>query len=496
MRKRFLKKVIVTVLACSFSTTAFASTLDFAPQMPPEGFGQPPQMNGQHQPPNPEQDIKNILTDLVKDSTITQDQADTIAKTFKNKMMAHKPGAEQQAVKTATSGAYTQKGKNITQNKQIYNATKQNQSAIKVTDGGKLTITQSTINKTGNSTSEEDSNFYGLNAGVLAESTARIDISNTKITTNAEGSNAIFATGKNTVINLSNVKIDTTASSSRGLDATLTGTVNATNVDITTQGPHCAALATDRGNGTINVTGGTMQTAGEGSPGIYSTGDIHVSDATLTATGSEAAVVEGKNTITLNNTTLSGAKKQGVMLYQSFSGDAEVGTSKFTMDGGSLTAEEGPLFYVTNTESIIQLNHANLKQNSGILLKLSADKWGNEGANGATVNFNTQNQILNGDIVCDSISNAQLNLQENSSLMGSINQENTAKSLSLVLDKTSTWNVTANSYLTALTDADSTLSNIADNGFTIYYDAMNTANQWLGNNTYTLKDGGKLAPKN
>lgn len=497
MKKKFLKKCIVTVLACSFSATAFASTLNFTPQMPPGGFGQPPQMNGQNQTPSPEQDIKNILADLVKDGTITQDQAETIAKAFKNKMGPHQPaGGQQQSDKIETSGAYTQKNKNIIQNNQIYTATKQNQSAIKVTDGGKLTITQATINKTGNSTSEEDSNFFGLNAGVLAESAATIHISDSKITTNAEGSNAIFATGKSSVINLSNVKIKTTASSSRGLDATLTGTVNATNVDITTQGTHCAALATDRGNGTINVLGGTMHTAGDGSPGIYSTGDINVSDATLTATGSEAAVVEGKNTITLNNTTLSGAKKQGVMLYQSFSGDAEVGTSKFTMNGGSLTAEEGPLFYVTNTESIIKLNNAKLQQSSGILLNVGAGKWGNQGANGATVKFNAQNQLLDGDIICDTISNVQLSLQENSKLNGSINKENTAKSLSLTLDKTSSWNVTANSYLTTLTTADSTLSNIDDNGFTIYYNANNLANQWLGSNTYILKNGGKLTPKN
>ncbi|MDF2565765.1 MAG: hypothetical protein K0Q53_2160 [Massilibacillus sp.] len=232
-----------------------------------------------------------------------------------------------------------------------------------------------------------------------------------------------------------------------------------------------------------------MHTVGDGSPGIYSTGDINVSDATLTATGSEAAVVEGKNTITLNNTTLSGAKKQGVMLYQSFSGNAEVGTSKFTMNGGSLTAEEGPLFYVTNTESIIKLNNAKLQQNSGILLNVGAGIWGNQGANGATVEFNVQNQLLDGDIVCDAISNVQLILQQNSKLNGSINKENTAKSLSLTLDKTSSWNVTANSYLTTLTTADSTLSNITDNGFTIYYDANNIANQWLENNTYILRDG-------
>jgi hypothetical protein len=119
-----------------------------------------------------------------------------------------------------------------------------------------------------------------------------------------------------------------------------------------------------------------MTTAGDDSPGIYSTGNITVSNATLLSTGSEAAVIEGKNSISLNNVTLSGMKKCGAMLYQSFSGDADVETSSFTMNGGSLKDEVGPLFYITNTQSIIELKDANLTAASGTLLRANADRWG------------------------------------------------------------------------------------------------------------------------
>ncbi|CUH97324.1 putative secreted protein [Propionispora sp. 2/2-37] len=397
---------------------------------------------------------------------------------------------------TETSALYTQIGTTVTKTKQTINAPNKNESGIKVAKSGVLNLSNSIIVTTGITSSEEESNFYGLNAAILAESGSKINLKDSTITTTGEGANAIFATGTGSEINVSDVNIHTSANSSRGLDATLTGTVNATNVNITTEGMHSAAIATDRGNGTINVTGGSMKTSGEGSPGIYSTGDIAVTNAQLIATGSEAAVVEGKNSITLKNTTLSGKKNWGVMMYQSFSGDAEVGTSHFTMDGGSLSAETGPLFYITNTEANISLKNVKLTSTTGTLLSVGAGKWGTPGANGAMATFTANDQTLDGNIISDKISMVKLNLQNNSTWNGSINADNTAKSVELKLDKSSKWNVTGTSYLTTLIDDDTTLSNIDDNGFTIYYNASEDSNKWLGHKTFTLKDGGKLMPRN
>lgn len=56
----------------------------------------------------------------------------------------------------------------------------------------------------------------------------------------------------------------------------------------------------------------------------------------------------------------------------------------------------------------------------------------------------------------------------------------------------SSWTVTGNTYLTVLIDGDNSLSNINDNGYTIYYDSSNSQNSWLNGKTKTLKDGGKL----
>lgn len=391
-----------------------------------------------------------------------------------------------------TSGVYSQNGKTAAKSNKSIKSTTKNKSCVIVTNKGKLTLTGCKLIKSGNTTSEDSSNFYGLNAGVLAESASKITLKNCKIATTSSGSNGVFATGANSTINLSNVTINTTSDSSRGLDATFTGTVIAKNTNITTKGTHCAGLATDRGNGTISLTGGKVTTHGTDSPAIYSTGKISATNATLTATGSEAAVVEGKNSITVINCKLSGSKKNGVMLYQSFSGDAETGTSYINMIGGTLTAAKGSLFYITNTDSIINLKGVKASEKSGVLLTATADRWGTTGSNGGIVTLNATSQTLSGTVTADKISTVAILLKNNSTLKSTVNKANTAKSVTLSLDASSKWNVTGTSYLTSFTDKSTSLSNIIDNGHTIYYNSK--SNKWLGGKTYKLKEGGKLIP--
>lgn len=404
------------------------------------------------------------------------------------------PGMTGKTTKSTGTASYTLSGKTAVLSGKKITAQKVDQSGIKVSKKGSLTLSGITVTKTGATSSDENSNFYGLNAGILAESGSKITLKNSTITTHANGSNGVFASGADSKIYVSNVTIKTTKDSSRGLDATLKGTIVANNVNIDTKGAHCAGLATDRGNGTVSLTGGTLTTAGEGSPGIYSTGDISATNATITASGSEAAVIEGKNTITLLNTDITGMKKQGVMLYQSFSGDAEVGTSKFNMTGGSLTAAEGPLFYATNTDAVVELNKVKLANKSGILISASAGKWGTTGSNGATLKFTAKNQTLAGQITCDKISEIKMVLSDNTTFTGQIDQANTAGMIAINLDQTSVWNVTGTSYVTTIADEDNTLANIIDNGNTIYYDASNEANSWLEGKSITLSGGGQLVP--
>lgn len=387
--------------------------------------------------------------------------------------------------------------------------TSSDESAIVVNNGGSLNATGLTISKSGDSSNTENSEFYGLNAAVLVQKGSEATIKDTTIKTNATGANAIFSTGENAIINVSNTKITTTGDSSRGLDATYGGTINANKVTIITSGQHCAAVATDRGEGTVTVKNSTLNTNGKGSPCVYSTGTISVSNSKGTATDSSCAVIEGKNIITLNNTKLTsygvgrvddGIDNCGVMIYQSMSGDASEGTGTFSATDSTLTIskkskvyETSPMFFITNTDAVVNLENTKLNYGSNQLVTVSGNdgEWGSQGSNGGTLTFNATNQTLNGNISVDNISTASFVLKS-STLTSTINSENNAKEVNISLDSSSKWIVTGDSYVTTLTLENNDLSLIEDNGHTIYYDA--SANSWLNGQTITLSNGGTLTP--
>ncbi|MGN0666127.1 MAG: hypothetical protein ACI4KF_06330 [Huintestinicola sp.] len=370
-------------------------------------------------------------------------------------------------------------------------------SAVLVSNGAYLKMTDTTITKKGDSSNTDNSNFYGLNAAVVVQQDSTAKITGGQITTNAEGSNAIFATGENAKITVSGMKIYTKGNSSRGIDATYGGSITASDMYIKTVGAHCAPVATDRGGGTIVIDSSKLFASGDGSPCIYSTGDITAKNCSGKATGSQIAVVEGKNSITLNDCTFIGAGKNGIMLYQSTSGDAAVGTAVFTSEDSTLkTTSDGPMFYITNTDAIINLTNTKLVFSSDELINAAGNNtnnWGKVGSNGGNVTLNADSQTLKGNVTCDNISSVSMNLKNKTSFTGAVDSKNTGD-VTVTLDKTSKWNVTADSYVTAIVDADSSFSNIVSNGHTIYYSASDSRNSALGGKTITLSDGGKLVP--
>lgn len=367
-----------------------------------------------------------------------------------------------------------------------YETSNVDESIILVKNGGNLTLQNATVTKTsGDSSNTENSEFYGINAGILVVNNSTSTIKNTKISTNAKGSNAVFSTGTNSKIYISDSTIATTGSSSaRGLDATYGGYIEADNVTITTQGASCAALATDRGEGTIITKNSTLETNGTGSPVVYSTGDISISNTKGVANGSQMVVIEGKNKATITNSTLEASAKgnrddvdqAGIMIYQSMSGDATEGTGNLSATDSTLSIQSdsayyksAPMFFITNTTAIINLENTKLNYGSNILISAKGtSEWGNTTSNGGQLTFNATNQTLTGNIELDTLSTLTLNLKDNSTYKGIINKENTAKNITLKLDETSKITLTGNSYITSLENADSSNSNIDFNGYKLY----------------------------
>ena len=336
------------------------------------------------------------------------------------------------------------------------------------------------VTKTGEADGDE-ADFYGENSAVFATDGASLGLDDITVTTDGTHANAIFSYGEGTTVSVSDSTIETSGNCSGGLMVTGGGTLNATNLTVHTTGNSSAAIRSDRGGGTEIVTGGTYTTEGTGSPAIYSTADVTVSDAELTSTASQGVVVEGKNSVTLNNVSLNASNTsknsdksdfyQAVMIYQSMSGDAAEGEAAFSMTDGSLTNENGDVFFVNNTVATISLENVAISNNDadGVFMRAAAAGWGTEGSNGGHVTLNAASQQIEGDLLVDEVSTLNLYLTDGSALTGAINPDGQAGEVYVELDEGSTWTLAADSYITALTcDADA----IDLNGHTLYVNGV------------------------
>ena len=366
-----------------------------------------------------------------------------------------------------------------TSSDQSYSSTNDSENALLVT-GGTSTISNPTITKSGDSDGD-NSDFYGTNAAVLVKE-GTLNIDGGTVTTDGSHANGVFAYSNGT-INISNTDIKTTSNNSGAIMVTGGGTLTAKNVTAETEGNSSAPIRSDRGGGILTVNGGKYTSHGTGSPVIYSTADITVNDATLTSTASEGVVIEGKNSVTLNkanlevtNNKLNGNSEtyKSIFIYQSMSGDAEVGTSSFTAKDSKIVNNKGDIIFVTNTNTIIELENNEIINNdkSGNFLNIAAAKWGTSGSNGGAVTLNAKNQKISGNIVVDDISTLDLSLKNGSTYSGTINNKNTAKTINISLDSSSSITLTGDSYITSLDNADSTNSNINFNGYTLYVNGV------------------------
>ena len=343
------------------------------------------------------------------------------------------------------------------------------ENAVNVSEGASVTLKDATITRdSSESTGGDNSSFYGVGAAVLAtDGTAYVK--GGTVTTDAAGGAGLFAYGDGTVY-AADTKITTKQDTSGGIHAAGGGTFYAWDLDVETNGESSAAIRSDRGGGKMVVDGGTYTSNGTGSPAIYSTADIAVNEATLAANGSEAICIEGLNSVHLYDSDLTGNMSDdsrndctwNVILYQSMSGDSEVGNSTFEMDGGSLTAKNGGMFYTTNTESTITLDDVDITnaEDSEFFLKCTGNSnqrgWGTTGANGADCLFTAIDQKMEGNVIWDSISDLDFYMTGESMLTGAVTQDESNAGdggdgyCNLYIGEDATWIVTGDSTVSAL----------------------------------------------
>ena len=401
--------------------------------------------------------------------TEAQEQTETTKNDTAQDSAVQSDAAQDSAVQTTaaqngtTSGSTTAKipsAEEIEITETIENSTDEEHAIT--ADGGEASYSNIAVVKTGDAEGDE-ADFYGANAAVFATNGGTLTLSEITVNTDGKHANGVFSYGEGTTVNISDSVIETSGNCSGGVMTTGGGTMNASNLLIHTTGNSSAAIRSDRGGGTVNVTGGSYTTEGTGSPVIYSTADITVSDAVMESTASQGVVVEGQNSVTLNNVNLTASNVtknsdksewyQAVMIYQSMSGDADEGLASFAMNGGTLTNLNGDIFFVNNTTATIELTGATIinEDSEGVFLRAAAAGWGSEGSNGGHVTMNALSQNIDGDMIVDEISSLNLYLKDNSSFSGAINSDGTSGDVYVEIEDGSTWTLTGDSYITSLT---------------------------------------------
>jgi hypothetical protein len=372
---------------------------------------------------------------------------------------------------TSSTTYYYQSGSTITQSSKTYYSTISDTSAVEVTGSGTYSLSYSRLWSTGSTTSTDSSSFYGLNAAVLATSGSTLTLSNDSISTTGTGGNGVFSYGTS-VVTLNTDTINCTGGGGHGIYAAGGGILTATDVLATTSGSSSSVIATDRGGGTVTVSGGSYSASGTNSAALYSTGTINCTGTTLAASGAEAIVVEGANSATLKNCTIEASyNKWGALIYQSYSGDASGSAGALTITGGTFTytGTSGGLFYNTNDSASIYLTGVTLVNSSDTLLKAILGSWGNStGTIGGKALLVCSSQTISGLIYADGNSDVTVKLTNSSSFTGKINGGDAANYASVVMDASSTWSLTGNTYLSSLTDATTSYSNITTNGYKLY----------------------------
>lgn len=304
------------------------------------------------------------------------------------------------------------------------------------------------MEKTGDTAHAADALLLGQNAAVHARAAGSATLTELQLATDGLGAIGVFCTGEGASVTLQSGRLSTAGDFS----------------------PAVAALDP----AAVSLDGTELLTAGADAPCLFarSRGTIAATRINGTAAASPFLYLED-GAVQLNGCTLSGA------------GARLLGAAVLSAEGGSLTAHgNAPLFTVESGESTVTLTGVALTPADGLVLCQ---------AHAGRLLLQCRYQALTGALLASDAAEIELSLQNNSTYTGSFDADERMY-LTLRLDETSRWFVTGDSYVEVLADADSALTNIESNGFTVYYNSENEANAWLGSRPYALPGDGYLSP--
>lgn len=323
----------------------------------------------------------------------------------------------------------------------------------------------------GNTSSAYGSDRYGLNATLLATGGAQLTLSNGTISSSAADGNGVFSHGAGTMVYLNGGAVTTTGDGAGGMQTAGGAGIYAKGATVITAGDSAAVIRACSGGNGVQVDGGTYTSGGYDSPVIYATGILAARNADFTANNSQAVVMEGASHVSLDNCSVTGSmsdtQTEGepctvAILNSDTLPDGQ--QAQFSMSGGSLTARNGTVFYLQDSDCTIELKNVEISiQDSDVLLRAVNE----DESHTAAISLIAEKQSLAGNILLDGTSALQLELKDNSHYTGAVQRiSQTAEhpgTVTVSVAQGSTWSLTDNCVVDTLYN-DGT---IQYNGYTI-----------------------------
>lgn len=361
---------------------------------------------------------------------------------------------------------------------QTYTCDGDDENALRA-DGASVSLLNITVNKTGGASSDAAAGeLYGQNAGFLALNGAQVTLANAVIDTDAANGTGVFGYGDGTAVAIADSTIRTAGEDSGGIQAADAAAVTAVNLDVETQGSASAAI---RGSGgTIRAEGGSFVTNGDGSPAVRCAADISVSGAVLRADAGAGALIEGNGSLALTDCDVTGNMNRAdgedfdgklgcILICGSRYGDTNPGTAVFAAEGGSITSQSGDMFYVRDTGCEIYLKDVDVTLINDIFLRIEGSDFGRDRGSadtgGQSVTLTAEAQELSGNIFVDEMSGLALTMKDGTVYNGAINPGRAGGRVHVIMDKTSVWTLTADTYINGF---EGDMGDVNANGYHLY----------------------------
>lgn len=359
-----------------------------------------------------------------------------------------------------------------------YTSSKGNENALRVSMAY-MEASGDTITKSGDTDSTESSDLYGKNAALLVTHGGHGTFKDAKISTTGLGAAGAYGYSKGTYINFTDSTVETKGNNAPAVELSEKGMMKLSGTQAVTSGYASPAIRVSKNGGIFIAENSQFTTSGQDSHGVYTMGDVTLTESTVTARATKAAVIKGNNTLTLEGSILEGNEMNSVpyniVMYADESAIGTMGSQQFNATDSTLISGKGGMFYVTATHGKIRLENTAIKQDASLpVLTVTGNDgtfgWGTAGSNGGHVKLEIARQVLEGNIVVDTISDVNVNITENSTWKGAVhiipNKENGEPyrtNADIFISEGSTWDLTEDSEVTTLTN----LGTINYNGHTI-----------------------------